>query len=177
MTVKELIVEINTARNQKTSANTRDEVRVMMTMLNDPTFKVDVYNRTGVTGQFCPYEASRQMIVNIIKDATKISTQEARALAESYQFDRSTSDTMVGISKEFINTYLETGRKLPLGGREKSNISIAKKVKPAKVNTYPKKVGIADDGSDIYETVNDGMTPEHGSIKVYSPCPTWLSNK
>ena len=84
---------------------------------------------------------------------------------------------MIGIAKEFVNTYVETGRKLPLGGRADSNISLAKKVKDARTNSFPKKVGVNDDGSDRYETVDDGMIPAHKSIKVYSSCPSWLTKK
>ena len=40
---------------------------------------------------------------------------------------------MINISKQFIHTYLETGRKLPLGGREKSNISLVNKTIPETV--------------------------------------------
>ena len=45
--VLNLIKEINDTRTQ-TSASAKDEVRVMRAMLNDPTFKVDVYGRSGV---------------------------------------------------------------------------------------------------------------------------------
>ena len=115
------------------------------------------------------------MVSNIIKDTTKISSKEAIDLANNYEFGKQESNIMIGISKEFINTYIETGRKLPLGGRETSNISIAKKVKEAKVGGTPKKVGVNDDGTDKYESVSDGsVTPAHGSIKVYSSCPLWL---
>ena len=123
-TVKQLIDEINTTRTQ-TSSSIKDETRVMKAMLNDPDFKVDIYGKSGVEGSYCPYEESRTMIANIIKETTKISKQEATALADSYEFGNQEANIMIGISKEFINTYLETGRKLPLGGREDSNISIA----------------------------------------------------
>ena len=81
---------------------------------------------------------------------------------------------MVGLSKEFVNTYIETGRKLPLGGREKSNISIAKKVKKERVGNTPRKVGVNADGTDKYESTASAPIPEHGSLKVYSSCPSWV---
>jgi hypothetical protein len=174
--VMALVKEINETRTQ-TSASNKDEIRVMRAMLNDPTFKVDVYSRSGVEGQYCPYEDARTMISNIIRDTTKISSKEATDLAASYEFGKQEAATMIGISKEFINTYIETGRKLPLGGRETSNISIAKKTKEARSNSFPKKVGINDDGSDRYETVDDGVIPAHGSLKVYSSAPSWLTKK
>lgn len=171
--VKDLIKEINDTRTQ-TSSSSKDEVRVMKAMLNDPNFVVDVYGRSGVEGQYCPYQEARSMVSNIIRDATKISAKEAANLAEHYKFGKQEAGAMVGISKEFINTYIETGRKLPLGGREKSNISIAKKIKEERANNFPKKVGVNEDGSDKYETVDQGTIPSHTSLKVYSSCPPWL---
>lgn len=173
-TVRQLVNEINTTRTQ-TSASAKDEVRVMKAMLNEPDFKVDVYGKSGVEGSYCPYEESRMMVANIIKDATKISTKEAMDLSNEYEFGRQEATIMVGLSKEFVNTYIETGRKLPLGGREKSNISIAKKVKEERIGTTPRKVGVNSDGSNKYENVVDSKPiPEHGSLKVYSSCPAWL---
>lgn len=171
-TVKELIANINEVRTQ-TSASVKDEVRVMRAMLNDPTFKVDVWSKNGIEGQYCPYDEARTMIANIIKDTTKISANEATDLASSYQFSNQEASIMIGISKEFINTYMETGRKLPLGGRETSDIAIAKKTKEEHVNSYPKKVGTNEDGTDKYETTEETV-PAHGSLKVYSPTPSWL---
>ena len=143
-------------------------------MLNEPDFKVDVYGKSGVEGQYCPYEESRIMVSNIIKDTTKISTKEAMDLASNYEFGKQESTIMVGLSKEFVNTYIETGRKLPLGGREKSNISIAKKVKKERVGNTPRKVGVNADGTDKYESTASAPIPEHGSLKVYSSCPSWV---
>ena len=146
----------------------------MNAMLNDPEFKVDIWGRNGIEGQYCPYDEARSMVANIIKDTTKITSQEASDLASKYKFGKQESRVMIDISKEFINTYIETGRKLPLGGRADSNISIAKKVKEARNNTFPKKVGVNNDGTDRYETVDQGIIPAHGSLKVYSPAPSWL---
>lgn len=172
-TVMELIAEINETRTQ-TSASARDEQRVMRAMLNDPDFVVDVYSKTGVIGQYCPYEDARSMIANVIKGATKITTKEAEHLAENYEFTKSDANTFVNISKEFINTYVETGRKLPLGGRERSNIALSKKVKEERSNNFPKKVGVNDDGTDIYESCGEGTIPSHNSLRVHSSCPPWL---
>jgi hypothetical protein len=171
--VKELINEINTTRTQ-TSANAKDETRVMKAMLNDPSFKVDIWGRNGIEGQYCPYDESRTLVANIIKDATKITSKEAQDLASQYEFGRQEANIMINLSKEFINTYILTGRKINLGGRVDSNISIARKVKESRTNSFPKKVGVNEDGTDRYETVTQGNIPTHGSLKVYSSAPSWL---
>lgn len=176
-TVDELVKEINETRTQ-TSASSKDETRVMKAMLNDPEFKVDVYGKNGVEKTYSPYEESRILVGNIIKDTTKISTNEAMELAKQYEFGKQESNIMIGISKEFINTYMETGRKLNLGGRKDSNISISKKVKKERAGGFKQKVGVNADGTDKYiESDNDTVIPSHGSIRVYSPCPSWVKNK
>lgn len=172
-TVMELIKEINQTRTQ-TSASAKDELRVMQAMLNDPEFVVDVYARSGVVGQYCPYDDAHNMVANIIKGATKVNTKEAELLSENYEFTKQDANTFINVSKEFFNTYVETGRKLPLGGREKSNIAISKKVKGERSNNFPKKVGVNDDGTDRYETCGEGTIPTHNSLRVHSSCPPWL---
>ena len=173
LTVRELVKQINDNRTQA-SASTKDETRVMKAMLNDPTYVVDVYGKSGVEGQYCPYEDARKLVSTIIKDTTKVTSQEANELARRYEFSTRDANIMIGISKEFANTYLETGRKLPLGGREKSDIAIARKTKSERVNSFPKKVGVDSEGKDIYEVTGEGIIPEHYSLKVYSSCPAWV---
>lgn len=173
-TVQELIKEINETRTQ-TSASAKDETRVMRAMLNDPEFKVNVYGKSGVEGVYSPYEEARILVSNIVRDTTKISGKEASELAQSYEFGKQESNIMIGLSKEFINTYLETGRKLPLGGRADSNISIAKKIKKERSGGFPQKVGVNSDGTDKIVTSNETI-PEHGSLRVYSQCPSWIKS-
>ena len=171
--VLELVKEIDETRSQR-SASAKDELRVMRAMLNDPEFIVDVYGKSGVIGQYSPYEDAHNMAANIIKGATKMSTKEAEHLASTYEFTKQDAAAFINISKEFINTYVETGRKLPLGGRERSNISLSKKVKEERSNNFPKKVGVNNDGSDKYETCGEGTIPSHNSLRVHSSCPPWL---
>lgn len=151
ITVKDLINNINETRTQ-ISSSIKDETRVMKAMLNDPTFVVDVWSRNGVEKQYCPYEEARVMIANIIRDTTKVSAAEAEELAKSYDFGNQEANIMIGITKEFVNTYIETGRKLPLGGRELSNVALAKKIKKAKNNE----------------------SKAYTSLKVYGSTPSWL---
>ena len=171
--VKDLVKEIDKTRTQA-SASTKDEVAVMRAMLNDPTYKVDVYTKKGVEGQYCPHDEAVNLAANIIKGAASIPAAEAAELAKSYEFTKNDANIMIGISKEFVNTYLETGRKLPLGGREISNISLLKRVKEASISSFPVKTGVNSDGTDKYESKVGNKIPAHGSIKVFSPCPSWL---
>ena len=77
--LKDIIENIKSERKQ-TSSNSKDEIRIMKAMLNDSSYKVDIWGRSGIEGQYCPYEESRNMIANIIKDSTKISSKEAQLI-------------------------------------------------------------------------------------------------
>lgn len=167
-----LIKEIKESLSQ-TSASCKDELRVMRSMLNDKDYAVDIYDTEGVVGRYSPYEDARSMVSSIISSAAHVSKAEADNLAENYEFKKTESETLVNISKEFVNTYLQTGRKLPLGKREKSNVSLSIKEVEETTRMYPKKVGVNKDGSDRYEKVETHV-PSYTGIKVIAPCPKWV---
>lgn len=157
------------------TASKKDEIRVMKAMLNDKDFKVTVYDKYGKEEEYCPSKSIRNMCASVMSSAAKIPMAEAEHLMESHEFKRSEAEAMIDFSKEYINTYLQTGRKLPLGGRKMSNISIALKHIPGGTRTFPKKVGIDSDGKAIYKTGTSYVKP-YDSIKVYAPAPSWLED-
>ena len=101
---------------------------------------------------------------------------EAETLVNSYEAKKSDAETMVKLSKDFLNTALRTGRSVNLGGTEKSNISIQLKDGEMTTKRYPKKVGVNPDGSTRYENA-ESTVPAHEGLKVKSPCPDWVSDK
>lgn len=151
LTVKNMVSTIKKDLSQA-SASSKDEVNVMMAMMNDKTFKVDELGTNGqVVSTFCPAEVAEELAANIIKGATKVSSAEAEELARNHQFGKKEATGMVTLSKEFINTYLDTGRKIKFGNREGKSIVISQKDKEASTCTYPKKVGIDGNGEPIYQ--------------------------
>jgi hypothetical protein len=173
--VEKMVAEIHGNLSQKSSSS-KDEITVMQAMLNDKTYKVDVYKKDGVVESYCPAEAATKMVGNIIASTTRVGSQEAESLASDYQFTKSDAATFIGISKEFINTYVQTGRKLPLGGRETSNVSLEYRDIEAHESGFPKKIGVDANGKDIYK-ITDTKIPAHSGIKASSPCPSWLNSK
>ena len=81
--------------------------------------------------------------------------------------------TFVNVSKEFIHTYVQTGRKLPLGAREDMDVSLEYRTVPERDTGYPRKIGVDAQGKDIYE-ITSSKIPAHGGIKASSPCPPWI---
>lgn len=169
--VKNLVNEIKSGLSQKSSSQ-KDELRVMKAMLNDKEYEVSVYGGAEVE-TFCPAREAREMISSVIKTTTKMSGDEAAKLADAHEFSNKEASCMIGISKEFINTYLDTGRKLPLGGREKSDISLIQKEVKATTRSYPKRVGVNEDGTPRYER-EEAPVKAHVTAKVIGPCPSWI---
>lgn len=170
--VQDLVKEIKDNLSQ-VSSSSKDEVRVMQAMLNDTEYEVGIYTASGLKETYNPAVDFRGMLSGIVSSTAKISKEEASDLVASHEVTKTEANTMVNVSKEFVNTYLGTGRKLPFGGREKSNIAISGKDIPEMVKTYPKKVGINEDGSARYES-GERKVPSHFTAKVYSSCPDWV---
>lgn len=171
-TVKGLLSEISTGLSQVSSSR-KDEVRVMQAMLNDTSYAVDVYGKDGVEMSYCPAQDFRSMCSSIMSGAAKISSAEAEQLMEGYSVRKAEAAAMVNLSKEFVNTFLQTGRKLPLGPREHSDVSLSLKRVEASTRLYPQKVGVNDDGTDRYSKAPTTV-PAHESIRVHAPCPPWV---
>lgn len=171
VTVKELLGIIK--QNSTCSASKKDETRVMKAILNDTNYSVDVYAGTGKIGEFNPSKEMRSMCTSILSSAASIPLAEANSLMENYTFKKSEATSMVNISKEFVNTYLHTGRKLNLGGREKSNVSLSLKEVPAGERTYPQCTGTDKKGNKIY-TTGKTFVKAYESIKVTAPSPEWI---
>ena len=149
------------------SSSKKDEVTVMKAILNDPTFTVGIYSKEGKIGEYNPSMEVRKMISNVISTTTKISSSESSELANNYEFTKSDASAFVNVSKEFINTYLKTGRKLPLGGRQYSNVELMQKNIEERVAGVPTK-----DSKERKST----LIPAHVGIKAFNPCHTWLKN-
>lgn len=171
-TVAALLEEINSNLSQ-TSSSRKDELRVMQAMLSDPSYEVSVYGRDGIEGTYNPTLDFRAMCASIISNAAKVPTAEATQLMDDYVVRKSEAESMINISKEFVNTYMKTGRKLPLGAREKSDVSLSLKKVEVSTRMYPQKVGVNDDGSDRYSKTPTTI-PAHESMRVHAPCPAWV---
>lgn len=171
-TVRGLLNEISTNLSQ-TSSSRKDETRVMQAMLSDPSYEVDIYGKNGVEGTYNPTNDFRSMCASVISNAAKVPAAEAAKLMENYTVKKSEANSMINISKEFVNTFLQTGRKLPLGAREKSDVSLSIKRVDSTTRLYPMKVGVNDDGTDRYSKTPTTV-PAHESVRVHAPCPDWV---
>jgi len=171
MLVNEIIAEIKDNHTQVSSSQ-KDEIRIMQGMLNDKSYEVGVYAKDGKVGTYSPSQDFRKMQGSVISQVAKISKSEADDLLDAYEYTKSDAATMVNVSKEFVNTYLDTNRKLLLGGREKSNFSLVGKLVPDTTKTYQKKI-TSSDGIVTWEPGKKHI-PEHAGIKAKGSCPVWV---
>ena len=148
------------------SSSKKDEITVMQAMMNDTNFSVDVYSKGGKVDEYYPSRELRKVVTNVVASTTHIHVKEATELVNAYEFTRVDAAAMVNMSKEFVNTYLQTGRKLPLGGRKNSDVELMWKNIEDRTTEIPIK-------SETGERLNT-FIPAHGGIKAINPCPEWL---
>ena len=148
------------------SSSKKDEITVMQAMMNDTNFSVDVYSKGGKVDEYYPSRELRKVVTNVVASTTHIPVKEATELVNAYEFTRVDAAAMVNMSKEFVNTYLQTGRKLPLGGRKNSDIELMWKNIEDRTTEIPIK-------SETGERLNT-FIPAHGGIKAINPCPEGL---
>lgn len=148
------------------SSSKKDEITVMQAMMNDTNFSVDVYSKGGKVDEYYPSRELRKVVTNVVASTTHIPVKEATELVNAYEFTRVDAAAMVNMSKEFVNTYLQTGRKLPLGCRKNSDIELMWKNIEDRTTEIPIK-------SETGERLNT-FIPAHGGIKAINPCPEWL---
>lgn len=169
--VTDLLNDIR-SNHKQVSSSQKDEIRVMQSMLNDTSYEVGVYSKQGQVETYNPAKNFKAMQANIIASTTKIGKDEATKLADKYEVTKSDASAMVGISKEFVNTYLNTGRKLSFGGRETSNFSVSVKDVPKTTKTYQKKITDSA-GNETWEPAQK-VIPRHLALKARSSCPSWV---
>lgn len=142
-------------------ANLGLENEVMMHMLNDKDFKVGVYKKgEGQVDTLSIYETSRELVASILNNAANISKSESIDLAENFKFNKNESSNMVQISKEFVNQYVTTGKKLAFGSREETNMSLNIKHVESRERTV--SVGGIGDKATGKENIT---IPEHNVVK------------
>lgn len=182
MTVAELLYDIrnetssNESLRKYSTPSQKQEVEICNAMMNDTTYEVPIYAGAGYQGIYNPAQSIRRAISSSISHMTGKSRLETDQMVKGYSFTSEEATEILNFSKEFINTYLQTGKKLPLGGRSKSNITLKlKQIEPGFV-TYPVKVGNDENGKSICET-KEAYVGGYETVKVYGPWPQWCKDE
>lgn len=159
--MKELMAEIKEVTKKQRSCNKVDEVRIMQTMLNDADFSISIYDKNkGLIGTRCPHDEAVKFAANICSGVTGIDSKSAMELSSNYEFTKKDAMFMLDNSRDFISTYVNTGRKFPLVQSETTQAVISTRHIDAKEKIVP--------GSK--EVVK---TSEYDKIICQSKCPKY----
>ena len=145
-----LIDEIKNNTKQ-ISVNKIDEVKVMKSMLNDKNFRLGIYDKNeGYIGEHCPAEEATIFVKNIIQGATGLDARDSMHLAESYEFTKKDATFMLSNMRDFIDIYMQSGRKLNIVQNQTTEANIytremgsTTKIVPDKETGKPKKIATA----------------------------------
>ena len=140
--MEQLMKEIKEVTKKQKSASRVDEIRVMKTMLNDKNFSVSIYDKNkGYIGQRSPREEAVKFVANVSAAVTGLDSKSAQGLAENYEFTKKDAIFLIENSRDFTQTYLQTGRKMPIVQGIDSEASIFCKPVQSKEKTVPAKDG------------------------------------
>ena len=110
--LEQLVTEIKKGTTQ-IAVNRVDEVRVMKAMLNDKDYTIGVYDKgAGYIGQRSPHQEAVKFVKNVIAGATGLDNKDALHLAENYEFTKKDANFLLGNMRDFLYTYVGTGRKI-----------------------------------------------------------------
>lgn len=124
------------------SQNKGDEVAVAQALLNDPDFQVGIYDKNkGLIGTRNVHEEAVKFVANVSSEITGLDKKTAEELANKYTFTKKDANFIINTSKDYIQTYLKTGRKFNLVQTEDAEANIFLKATPAKEKLIPTKDG------------------------------------
>lgn len=113
--MKTIMDEIKETTKKAKAASKVDEIRVMRGMLNDPDFSISIYDKNkGMIGSRCPREEAVKFAANVSSSITGLDIKSATEIANGYEFTKKDAIFLIDNAKDFVSTYLETGRKLPI---------------------------------------------------------------
>lgn len=140
--LQELISQIQEITVRQKSQNKGDEIAVAQALLNDPEFQVGIYDKNkGLIGTRNVHEEAVKFVSNISAEITGLDKKTAEELAGKYTFTKKDANFIINTSRDFIQTYLRTGRKFNLIQTDDSEASVFMKPVPAKDKIVPSKDG------------------------------------
>lgn len=161
--------EIQKVTYTQTSINKADELRVMTTMLNDPEFSVGVYDKkAGYIGQRCPHDEAVKFVGDVIQRATGLEKKDANHLASGLEFTKRDSSFLINNMKDFLATYMDTGRKMNIMQTESTEANIYSKKMKASTKTIPNK--------DNPKEVRTITTSPYIKLVSQSRCPKYTED-
>lgn len=124
-TMTELMDQIQQITLKQKSQSISDELKVQQMLLNDPKYEVGIYDRNkGRIGSRNVHNEAVNFIADVSSAITGLDRKSAQDCAEKYHFTKKDANFFRNMSHDFIQTYLQTGRKLNVVQAEDSEASI-----------------------------------------------------
>lgn len=138
----ELMDQIKEVTKKQKSQNVSDELKVQKCMLNDPDFKVGVYDKKkGLIGERCPREEAINFISEVSSEITGLDKESSFNLAKNYEFSKKDAQFFLNMNRDFTTTYLKTGRKLGIIQSEDCEASLLYRPTASREKIVPGKDG------------------------------------
>lgn len=165
MNMNDLMAEIRETTKKQKSASRVDEIRVMKTMINDPDFSVSIYDRNkGLIGSRCPREEAVKFVASTASAITGLDTKSAEELANNYEFTKKDAIFLIENGRDFNQTYLATGRKLPIVQGADSEAAIFYRPVASKEKTVPNTTSTGSKTTTV---------PAYNKVICRSKCPKY----
>lgn len=140
--MENLMAEIREVTKKQKASSRVDEIKVMKTMLNDPNFSISVYDKNkGYIGTRCPREEAVKFAANLSSAITGLDTRSSMELAKEYEFSKRDAIFLIDNSRDFTQTYLSTGRKLPIIQSKTTEAALIIRPMEAKNKVMPSENG------------------------------------
>jgi hypothetical protein len=172
--VKATIDKIKSERSVYTTSSQKDEISVMRAMLNDKSYNIDLYGSKGCDRLYNMALETKDMISKVVSNQCNISLDQAKRMVDGYEFDNEDAKTMISASKNFVTTYLKTGRKLAFDATRDTEIALSQKHVPEHTVFHPVKINHSDGSSET--VIRETKVSAYEQVKAYSKCPTWKRN-
>lgn len=162
----QLMDQIKEVTKKQKSQNVSDELKIQKCMLNDPDFKVGVYDkRKGLVGERCPREEAVNFIAEVSSSITGLDKSSALSYAKEYEFTKKDAQFFLNMNRDFTTTYLKTGRKLGLVQSEDCEASLLYRPTASREKIVPGK-----DGTKVT------TVPGYTKLISKSKAPKYLGN-
>lgn len=136
----ELISQIQEITAKQKSQSISDQIRVQQMLLNDKEYEVGIYDRNrGRIGSRNVHHEAVNFVADISSAITGLDRQSAQEAAEGYTFTKKDASFFVNMTHDYLQTMLQTGRKVPIVQTEDSEASILYRAVESREKKVPGK--------------------------------------
>ena len=140
--MNELMAQIQEVTAKQKSQSISDQIRVQQMLLNDKDYEVGIYDRNkGRVGTRNVHAEAVNFVADVSSAITGLDRKSAQELAENYHFTKKDASFFQNMQHDFVQVYMQTGRKLNIVQSEDCEASIFCRAVESREKTIPGKEG------------------------------------